>query len=204
MQGSSVVVVRTGTANLASVLAGLRRAGSEPVLTEDPAVVDQAQRLVLPGVGSFGAAMARLGEHGLVDVLRARLRAGRPVLAVCVGLQLLCTSSEESPGVAGLGIVDRCASRFSGEVRVPQLGWNEVSPSSGCRLLNPGGHAYFANSFRLLDAPEGWEPAYAEHGDRFVAAFERGAQLACQFHPELSGPWGAELLKRWLDDAARA
>lgn len=193
----NVAVVPTGTANIASVLAGLRRLGAEPRLESAPELVERADRVVLPGVGSFGAAMGAVDGAGLRDVLRDRINQGRPTLAVCVGMQLLATGSDESEGAVGLRVVNDRVRRFDDEVLVPQLGWNEVSPSSGCRFVEPG-WAYFANSYRFDRVPEGWSAAISDHGGRFVAAMERGEVLACQFHPELSGMWGQELLSRWL------
>lgn len=187
----------TGTANLASIVAGLERAGATPRLIHSADEIGRAARVVLPGVGAFAAAMGQLEGDGAAAALVERVRAGHPTLAVCLGLQLLCEESEENPGVAGLGVVPARVSRFPATVRVPQLGWNLVEPEAGCRLLRPG-HAYFANSYRLAATPPGWRAARADHGGRFVAALERGAVLACQFHPELSGSWGQELLKRWL------
>lgn len=195
-----VAIVRTGTANTASVVAGLVRAGAEVEVTSDPARVEAAERVVLPGVGALGAARAALDASGLAEVLAARAREGRPTLGVCLGLQLLAEGSEESPGVAGLGVIAGIARRFPETVRVPQLGWNRVTPGPGCTLLSEG-YAYFANSYRLVDAPEGWSVATSEHAGPFVAAIERGDVLACQFHPELSGAWGLELLRRWLEGA---
>ena len=195
-----VVVVPTGTANLASIMAGLERAGAAPRLMVRAKEVGRAARVVLPGVGAFGAAMGRLEQDGVAKILADRVRAGRPTLAVCVGLQLLCESSEESPGVSGLGVLPGKLTRFPDRVRVPQLGWNRIEPVSRCRML-AAGHAYFANSYRLTEAPSGWRAAYADHGGRFVAGFERGPVLACQFHPELSGALGATLIERWLKTA---
>lgn len=193
-----VVVVRTGTANLASVLAGLRRVGADTVVTDDRTDVASASRLVLPGVGAFGAAMQRLAACDLVEPLAQRVRAGRSTLAICLGLQVLCESSTESPGVAGLGVLPLQVTHFPDCVRVPQLGWNHVDPGPGDTLLSPG-YAYFANSYRLTEAPAGWSVAWSEHGGRFVAALQRGNVLACQFHAELSGDWGLDLLQRWLE-----
>ena len=199
----AVLVVRTGTANLASVLAGLSRAGGHPSLTDEPDAVRTADRVVLPGVGAFGAAMAELMERGLDAALRERITAGRPTMGICLGMQLFADESEESPGVRGLGIVPGVVERFRDlRVRIPQLGWNEVNPQTGCALLQPG-YAYFANSYRLSQVPEGWSGAVTTHGEAFVAAFERGPVLACQFHPELSGTWGRALLSRWLDAGER-
>jgi imidazole glycerol phosphate synthase glutamine amidotransferase subunit len=197
-----VVVVDTKTANLASVLAGLRRAGAAARVSADAAEVGEAPLLVLPGVGAFAAGMERLVDLGLVDALAARVRAGRPLLAVCLGLQLLCAASDESPGLAGIGVIEAVVRRFPREVDgarllVPQLGWNRVLPEPGCRLLEPG-YAYYANSYRLGEVPSGYFGAESDHGGPFVAALERDASLFCQFHPELSGAWGLGLLRRWL------
>ncbi|MBM4352805.1 MAG: imidazole glycerol phosphate synthase subunit HisH [Deltaproteobacteria bacterium] len=200
--GLRTVVVATGTANLASVLAGLRRAGAEPVLASQPDEVLEAQAVVLPGVGTLAAAMEKLRADGMAEALRERVAAGRPTLSVCLGLQLLGTASEESPGVAALGIVEGIATRYPETVRVPQMGWNRVEPDRGCRLLRAG-WAYFANSYRLVEAPPGWNVAWSDHAGRFVAAMEKGAVLACQFHPELSGELGRGLLSGWVEQAAR-
>jgi imidazole glycerol phosphate synthase glutamine amidotransferase subunit len=193
-----VVVVRTGTANLASMLAGLRRAGAEPRLCDDPGEVAAAPRAVLPGVGSFAAAMEHLAARRLDEAFRERVRASRASLFVCLGLQVLLEESEESPGVRGLGLVPGRAERFRGDaLKIPQLGWNRVEPDEGCAYLRPG-FAYYANSYRLETAPPDWRAARTDYGGTFVAAIERGPLLACQFHPELSGTWGEELLRRWL------
>ena len=160
-------------------------------------MVADADRVVLPGVGSFGATMAGLREAGLDDALAARVRAGRATLAMCVGLQVLFEASDESPDVSGLGAIPGRVGRFPDAVRVPQFGWNRIAPAPGCRLVAPG-YAYFANSYRVLEAP-GCAVATAEHGGRFLAALERDRVLACQFHPELSGAYGHELIARWLE-----
>lgn len=192
-----VVVVPTGTANLASIMAGIERAGAAPRLMVSAKEIRWAARVVLPGVGAFGAAMQRLDDDGVTEILAERVRAGRPTLAVCVGLQLLCESSEESPGVTGLGVLPARVTRYPDSVRVPQLGWNHIEPARRCRML-AAGHAYFANAYRLSHAPRGWHVAHANHGGSFVAALEHRAVLACQFHPELSGALGAALIARWL------
>ena len=204
----TVLVVPTGTANLASVRAAFERLGATVEMAERPAQIEDAERVVLPGVGAFGASMAQVRDHGFDEPLAARIAAGRATFAVCVGLQLLFEASEESPGKRGLGVVPGTIGRLPDTVRVPQLGWNRVEPGPGCRLIEAG-HAYFANSYRAAPpAPEGWAAATADHGGPFIAAIERGAVLGCQFHPELSGPWGQALIGRWLaragDDAEAA
>jgi imidazole glycerol phosphate synthase glutamine amidotransferase subunit len=153
--------------------------------------------VVLPGVGAFGAAMSRVETLGLRRALCDRIAQGKPTLVVCVGMQLLCRASEESPGAMGLDVLDTTVARFGADLRVPQLGWNRVEPAPGSRFVEPG-WAYFANSYRLDRVPQGWLGATTEYGGGFVSALERGDILACQFHPELSGRWGASLLGRWL------
>ena len=194
---TEVLIVPTGTANIASVMAAFRRLGAEPRLATSPAEVTRASHVMLPGVGAFGASMARLVEHGLDHALRVRIAADRPTICICVGHQLLFKTSDESPGVRGLGVVAGHIGSFDGDVRVPQFGWNSVHATAGARLLE-GGYAYFANSFRATEAP-GWSIASATHGGRYVAAMERGNVVGCQFHPELSGAYGEALLSRFLE-----
>ncbi len=193
-----VLVVGTGTANLASVLAGLRRAGAAPRIADDAGEIVSAGGVVLPGVGAFGAAMTTLNACGLAGALAQRIARGRPTLAICLGMQLFARSSDETAGVEGLGVLDARVRRFAGATRVPQLGWNRVEPAPGAALLEPG-FAYFANSYCLRELPAGWTGALADYDAPFVAALERGDVLACQFHPELSGAWGTALLARWLE-----
>jgi imidazole glycerol-phosphate synthase subunit HisH len=192
-----VLIVPTGTANLASVQAAFRRLGASPRVDEDPATILAASHVMLPGVGAFGAAMARLNRSGADRALVSRIAEDLPTIAICVGHQLLFETSDESPATAGLGVIPGHIGRFPEDVRVPQFGWNEVVPEPGCRLLARG-HAYFANSYRATAAP-GWKIATAEHGGPFVAAMERGRVLGTQFHPELSGAYGHALLARWLE-----
>lgn len=189
----TVHLVPTGTANLASVRAALERLGARTAEARDAASVRDAQLLILPGVGSFAAGMSALRGYGIVGALRARIADDRPTLAICLGLQLLGTGSEEDPGVAGLGALPGLARRLPEGVRLPQIGWNAVRGLCGATS------AWFANSYALREAPAGWRAAWSVHGAPFVAALERGRVLACQFHPELSGPAGAALLARWLD-----
>ncbi len=194
-----VVVLPTGTANLASVLAAFSRLGATSRIAENAAMVRDAERVVLPGVGTFAAALAGLRTAGLAEAISARVRTGAATFAMCVGLQVLFEESDESPGIEGLSVIRGRVGRFPDKVRVPQFGWNRIEPAPDCRFLAPG-YAYFANSYRALEAP-GCRIATAEHGGRFVAALERDHVVACQFHPELSGAYGHALIGRWLEAA---
>ena len=202
-QAGDVLVVDTGCANLASVTAAFARLGARALITDSPADVAAAPIVVLPGVGAFGPAIARLRHTGLDRALTQRVTGGMPLLAVCLGMQLLCHASDESPGVQGLGVVPGVLRRFPAPARTPQIGWNTIAPTPDARLLRPAA-VYFANSYRLDALPPGWQGALADHAGPFVAAIERGPVLACQFHPELSGAEGLALLRRWLDSARAA
>lgn len=192
-----VSIVHTGVANTASVAAAFERCGVEVTRAAKAKDVEDASFLVLPGVGSFGAGMEALHDMGLVDALRARIEAGRPTLAICLGMQLLCESSEESPGVEGLGVIEARVQALSSPAR-PRFGWNRLVADAGCDAIEDG-FAYYANSFGVRTRPVGWQCAMSSLEAPIVGAVQRGAVVACQFHPELSGPWGLELLKRWMD-----
>lgn len=203
-QPLDIAVIETGIANNASVLAGLRRAGAEPRPASDASDIRDADAVMLPGVGAFAAGIAVLREHGFDDALRDRIAADRPTLAICLGLQLLFETSEESPGEQGLGILRGGAARFTDpSLRVPQLGWNRVTPDAAFGFAHEG-EAYFANSFRITAAPEGWSTCTTDHGGPFVSALRKNSVLACQFHPELSGVWGRGLLSAWVRSAKEA
>jgi imidazole glycerol-phosphate synthase subunit HisH len=212
-----VALAATGVANLASIMAAFRRAGAAPYLAADPEDLAGAAYAVVPGVGSFGSAMAALRNAGMDEAIRNRITRGTPTLGVCAGMQIFFEESEESPGVAGLGLVGGAFRRFPPSLPVPQLGWNRVAPPGEARLADSRnerssagearlssptlvreGWAYFANSYRLTEAPALFAACRAEYGESFVASAERPGLLLCQFHPELSGPWGLALIERWL------
>lgn len=197
MRSPDLKIIATGIANTASVVAAFDRQGVQSSLTVDPDAVRHASYVVLPGVGAFSPAMQRLHTSGVEDALRERIAADKPTLAICLGLQLLGASSEESPGVSGIGIHSATATEFPTSVRRPKLGWNRVLADPECSYLKSG-YAYFAHTYRLTETPTGFRSATADYGLRYVAAMERGALLACQFHPELSGSFGADLIQRWL------
>ncbi len=198
----SVAIVPTGTANTASVRAAFTRLGVEARVVSDPSALGRAERVVLPGVGALEPAMDALRGKGIASLLTDRIEAGRPTLAICLGLQLLGEASDESPGVAALGCLPVRARKLPREVRVPHMGWNRVEPGT-CDLLEPG-DAYFAHSYAVAEAPAGWQAATTSYPTPFVSALQRGSVLACQFHPELSGAWGARLLSRWVERSLTA
>lgn len=193
---TNVTVLDCGSGNVGSVVRALRRVGAEVrVAARDTEVLDP-DRLVLPGVGHFGAVMEALRERGLDEVVLRHVRAGRPFLGVCVGLQVLMDASDEAPGVRGLGLVPGRVVRFQGP-KVPQVGFNLVETVRDSLILQTG-YYYFVNSYYVVPEDPSVVAATAEYGVRFTAAVETGAGVAVQFHPEKSGAAGLALLGRWL------
>ena len=191
-----VTIIDSGVANLAAVESALTALGVEYSITRDPKAVLEASHAVLPGVGRFSAGLETLCRHGLDEAVREVHERGTPLLAVCLGMQMLGAGSDESPDTPGLGIVSGRFQRLPDSVRVPHLGWNQVSADENSGL--PSGTAAFANSFYLPKPPSGWRAAWTTHGATFVSMLAQGRTLACQFHPELSGPFGMGLIRDWL------
>ena len=192
---ADVVVVDSGVANLASIASGFRRLGANVVVTSDESLVRNAPRVVLPGVGAFGAGLGALRARGLDQAVRQAAARGTPLLGVCLGMQMLCEASEEAPGVAGLGVIPGTCRRLPDDVRVPHLGWNTVT-AGGAGLVATG-VAAFANSYALGEAPPGWVPAWTTHGARFVAALAQ-IPLTLSGLPALSNPAvGMRLTNLW-------
>ncbi len=194
-----IQIINTGVANIRSLQAAFDRLELPWNLTEDPALIRDASHVVLPGVGAYAAAAEAIDALDLRETIIDRLTdPAKSTLCICLGMQLLGTSSEESPGIRGLGVIDAQITRFGDGVQVPQLGWNNVVPDASCAdTVYPAGEAYFANSFRLVEPPQGWNFATTDYDGQFVSSIWRGKTLACQFHPELSGDWGQELLQAW-------
>jgi imidazole glycerol-phosphate synthase subunit HisH len=191
-----VVLADYGAGNLRSVCSALGRAGADATPSADPAEVAGAPLVVIAGVGNTGSAARGLRERGLAEALLARARAGRPVLGICVGMQLLFGESEE--GGAGLGLLGGRVERVRAR-RVPHMGWNELRLTAPSALLDglDREDVYFAHSYACV--PEGGVTvAEVEHDRPVVAAVERGPVAGVQFHPERSGPAGARMLRNAL------
>jgi glutamine amidotransferase len=191
-----VAVADYGAGNLRSVCSALERAGARPSVTEDPREVESAGLAVIAGVGNTGAAATGLEERRLASALLARVRSGRPLLGICVGMQLLFGESEE--GGAGLGILPGRVERLRA-ARVPHMGWNELRLTAPSRLLDEldGEDVYFAHSYACV--PEATiTVAEVGHDGAVVAAIEHGPVAGVQFHPERSGAAGARVLRNAL------
>lgn len=200
-----IAVVDYGIGNLRSAEKALRRLGADARLTADAAVIDSADAVVLPGVGAFGSCMTALGSSGLEGAVRAATADGRPFLGICIGMQLLFESSDESPGLAGLGVVPGRVTRLPAGVRLPQIGWNTIDIDARSRLcagLPDPAWCYFVHSYAAEPGDSSVVTAWCEHGRRFPAAVEVGAVRATQFHPEKSGRIGLAILANFLAEVA--
>ena len=191
-----IAIVDYGRGNLGSVEKAFARLGVPAVVTQDPRAVDDAAAVVLPGDGAFHDAMANLKTLGLLAPLRRALDGTRPFLGICLGYQLLFSSSEEFGEGAGLDVIPGVVRRFPGGLDVPHMGWNRVWHGGRLRLFEgipDGAHFYFVHSYfpeaRVGDcaAPGALRQAWCDYGVRFAAAIETGSIYATQFHPEKSG-----------------
>ena len=207
MSPPRVVVLDYGSGNLRSAERALARTGADVTVSADPGVAEQADGLVVPGVGAFAACMAGLAAVHGPKVIGRRLAGGRQVLGICVGMQVLFDLGvEHGVQTAGCGEWPGTVERLQAPV-LPHMGWNTVSPPPGSVLFAgvENERFYFVHSYAVrrwtLPPPERLKPpvvTWAEHGEPFVAAVENGPLCATQFHPEKSGDAGAHLLANWV------
>jgi len=204
-----IAIADYGIGNLGSVTKGFRRAGAEVLLTGDPETLRRADALVLPGDGAFGATMAEVERRGLVPVLREAVEKGKPLLGICIGMQLLFEESEEHGRHAGLGFLPGRVRRFEGDLPVPHMGWNRLRGRRPHPILDgiaDGAHVYFVHSY-YCDAPSDVVIASSDYGHDFAAIVGRGSVLGVQFHPEKSQDVGLRMVEsfvRVVDAALRA
>ena len=199
-----VAIIDYGAGNLSSVKKALDYLGAKSEITQDREKIISASHVILPGVGSFGDAMKSMEERGLVDTVKEAALSGKPFLGICLGLQLLFESSEESPGVKGLGLLNGTITEIPGNngLKVPHMGWNSVKlmQKSGIfRDIQEDSYFYFVHSFYLKDADEDTVAATTEYGVTIECAVQKGNLCATQFHPEKSGKTGLKLLENFLN-----
>ncbi len=196
-----ILVIDYGMGNLRSIAKALEALGGKVEVSSSPAALRRADGLVIPGDGAFAEAMRRLRKLKLLAPITGWLKAGRPFLGICLGLQVLFDTSEEFGRHRGIGAFAGRIVRFPRTVRVPHMGWNELTPRPGSRLMRGLGarpHVYFIHSYFPRPAHRADVAATCDYGGAFAAAVERGAVAGVQFHPEKSQKPGLQILRNWL------
>lgn len=198
-----IAIIDYDAGNLRSVEKALLALGEQPVITRDAEVLLSADKVILPGVGSFGDAMGRLHQYGLVDVIHRIVEKGTPFLGICLGLQLMFERSDESDGVEGLGLLKGEILKIPDQegLKVPHMGWNSLKIREGSGLfdgLSQDSYVYFVHSYYLKAADDNIVVATTEYSTHIHAAVESGNVFACQFHPEKSSDVGLRILKNFI------
>jgi len=196
-----IIVVDYGAGNLASVVNALERVGAPVVVSRDPAALDEADGVIVPGVGAAADTMRHLSELGFVPRLRATIERGVPFLGICMGLQVLLEVSYEGGEHRCLGIVPGVVRRLPEQVTVPHMGWNEVRlrrPHPLFAGIPDGTDFYFVHSFYAEPSDDAWILGETDYGVRFASVLARGNVMATQFHPEKSGRWGLRVLENFV------
>lgn len=200
-----VAIVSYGMGNIGSVRRAMEDLGADVSLAEHPAALFEADRIILPGVGAFGECMARLDAAGFVEPLQRVVRDGRPLLGICVGMQMLAECSEEYGEHAGLGLIPGRVCRLDAlgcTLRLPHMGWNDLAFSLDQPLFESiatGSDVYFVHSYGLDPQSTDSTCATSDYGVALVAAVRRGNVFGTQFHPEKSSRVGRRVLRNFLD-----
>ena len=197
-----IAIIDYDAGNLKSVEKALVSLGEEVLVSRDSSEILQADKVILPGVGSFGDAMNNLDKFGLVDTIKKVTDNGTPFLGICLGLQLLFKESDETPGAEGLDILPGKILKIPAKegFKIPHMGWNSLDVKPGARLfkgLEGNPYVYFVHSYYLKAADENIVAATTEYTTHIHASVERGNVFACQFHPEKSSDVGLKILKNF-------
>ena len=193
-----IAIIDYKAGNLTSVKKAFDYIGAQPVVTDDPDVVAKADKIVLPGVGHFAATRAL--DNGIRDTVQQGIKAGKPFLGICVGMQWMFTGSEESPETRGLCAIECACARFESSVKSPHVGWNHLRTEPDSRLMRgvgPLAYVYFTHSYRAPVVPE--TVATTFYGGAFSAAVERDNIFGVQFHPEKSAETGLQILRNFCE-----
>ena len=199
-----IAIIDYDAGNLKSVENALQYLGEECIVTRDKEELLKADKIILPGVGAFGDAMEKLHKFGLVDVIHKLVKENKPFLGICLGLQLMFESSEEGPGVKGLGLLPGKIVKFPEKegFKIPHMGWNSIDVKEGSRLfkgVSNNSYVYFVHSYYLQAENENDVAATTEYITHVHASVEHDNIFACQFHPEKSGDLGLQILKNFAE-----
>ena len=198
-----LAVIDYDAGNIKSVENAFRYLGADICVTRDPKEILKADRVILPGVGAFGDAMKKLNEYNLTEVIRTVAGSGTPFMGICLGLQLLFDSSDESEGVSGLSILPGKIRKIPDApgLKIPQIGWNDLKYPNKGRLfegIDEGSYVYFVHSYYLDADDKSIVTATTDYATTIEASVEKDNVFACQFHPEKSAEVGMEILRNFL------
>lgn len=198
---NEIVIIDYGMGNLHSVSKAVEAVEAVPIVTADKKIISAAEKIILPGVGAFGDCMKNLQATGLVPELIKHIKSGKGFLGICLGMQLLFESSEESSGVAGLGIFKGAVKRLTTEYKVPHMGWNRLKLKAAAPLTAAadGSYVYFVHSFHAVPEDSNIITAVCDYGTEITAAVGRDNIQALQFHPEKSGEVGLKMLQAFKE-----
>ena len=199
-----IAIIDYDAGNMKSVQKALDYLGAEYKVTRDINELRMSDKLILPGVGAFGDAMEKLNSYGLTSEIQKLVADGKPILGICLGMQVMFEESEESPGVKGLSLLPGKVVRFSEShgLKIPQIGWNSISFPKESKLfegIKEESYVYFVHSYYVQAADVSVVAATTEYGDHVHAAVERGNIYACQFHPEKSSDVGLKILENYVN-----
>ena len=196
-----IVIIDYGMGNLHSVSKAVEAVGGVPVITSDKKVIAAAEKIILPGVGAFGDCMKNLQATELIPAIRRYLKEGKPFLGICLGMQLLFDGSEESPGVAGLGVFSGMVKKLPTSYKIPHMGWNKLQLRAPSVLTKEAAerYVYFVHSFHAEPDDKNLITAVCDYGSEITAAVGRDNIQALQFHPEKSGAVGLRMLQAFKE-----
>lgn len=201
MGKKDIVIVDYGLGNLHSVNKAVALVGGNPVITGDWESIAAAEKVILPGVGAFGDCMKNLDKAGVIPVIKEYIRADKPFLGICLGMQVLFEESEEAPGVKGLGVFPGKVALIPADLKIPHMGWNRLELKTPCPLLtgSEGKYVYFVHSYCCQPEDPSLITAVCDYGTEVTAAIGKGNVFGFQYHPEKSSAVGLEMLKRFVE-----
>jgi imidazole glycerol phosphate synthase glutamine amidotransferase subunit len=196
-----IAIVDYGMGNLRSVINAFKRLGADVVITRDKETIEASSAVVLPGVGAFGKCIENLRKLELFDSIKELIAGNKLYLGICLGMQILFETSEEATGIGGMGVIKGSVPRFTGNVKVPHMGWNSIEIIKEHPIfegIDGGSHFYFDHSFYCQPNEEGVTATKTSYGIEFASSIQKGNVFACQFHPEKSQRIGLKLLQNFI------
>jgi imidazole glycerol-phosphate synthase subunit HisH len=191
--------------NLRSVTNALEKLGADAVVTRDKKVIKASKAIILPGVGAFGKCIENLDKLGLLGFIKEAIEEGKQYLGICLGMQVLFESSEEAPGIAGMGVLKGTVPRFTGNIKIPHMGWNNIKIAKETKILQGienNEHFYFVHSYYCSPDDKEIVATTTPYGREFVSSVQKDNIFACQFHPEKSQSVGLKLLQNFVNISA--